>query len=238
MQNFISGDALLKKIGSRWEKKIRMSQQKQTCLYCHKASRHEKVYALCPWPHTAIFRQRTRLAAISTRNKHTDARNILRECGEWERRREARTGYSPVPAHILKPEGRRVTSETCHRITWLQTEWALITPYALNTAHYSSSFCCSPQKPRSSHKGSHKGSSNQTCVDRQWFTIQFVRPNWAPEQDYCTLSTVKIWPHICTKKCMKILDRTHEHEQSDSDTNVRQRRAISTQIEHNIAVCN
>lgn len=175
MRNFISGDSFLQKITSRWETKIRMSQQKQTGLYCHKASRHEEVYTLCPSPQTAILRLRTRLAAISTRDKHTDAHNILRENGEWERTREARTGCSPVPSYILKPEGRWVTSETCHRITWLQTEWALITPYTLKTDHYPSSFCCSPQKPCSSHNGS----SNQTCVDRQYFNLQFVRPNWA-----------------------------------------------------------
>ena len=46
MQNFISGDAFLKKIGSRRETKIRLSQQKQTGPYCHKASRHEEVYTL------------------------------------------------------------------------------------------------------------------------------------------------------------------------------------------------
>lgn len=149
---------------------------------------------------------------------------------EWERTREAHMGCSPVPGHILKPEGRRVTSETCHRITWLETEWALITPYTLITDHYPSSFCCSPQKPCSSHKGS----SNHTCVDRQYFTLQFVRPNWAPEQGYCT---AKMWPHIYTTKCMKSLDRTHEHEQSGSSTNVRQSRSIFMQIVHNIAVC-
>ena len=75
-----------------------MSQQKQTGLYCHKALRHEEVYTLCPSPHTAIVRPRTVLAAIFTRDKHADAHNILREYGEWERTREARTGCSPVQA--------------------------------------------------------------------------------------------------------------------------------------------
>ena len=127
--------------------------------------------------YTAIIRLRTTLAAIPTRDKTQRCASHFASIA-WVRENTWNThGLFTCTRPHLKPEGRRVTSETCHRITWLKTEWALITPYTLKTDPYPSSFRCSPQKPCSSHKGS----SNQTCVDRQYFTLPFVRPNWAPE---------------------------------------------------------
>jgi len=55
-----------------------LSKNKQACIVT-KPLVMKRFYILCPLPHTLIVWLRTRLATISTRDKHTDAHNILRE---------------------------------------------------------------------------------------------------------------------------------------------------------------